>query len=130
MSDTDIDDIATKLDALDLHYQDKLHSLLKKQRHQKQALLQKLSSPRLPKHLSPPPTATPTVLSHSCFPLHRGDKVILRSTASIGRKGDLATVLCIDVNRVDIYVPHLNNTMWHIPRNLTHYPSKHSATTR
>ena len=50
------------------------------------------------------------------------------TNASIGKRGDFATVLHVDKNRIDIYVPHLHDTTWRIPSNLTHFASDHTST--
>ena len=120
MPTTDIDDITTKLAALELAQQEELDSIINKHRQQKQRLLLSFKQSKRNKPPSKVATTPPQVLSLNKFPLHKGDYVEIRSTASIGRKGDTAQVTAVSPNRVDIYIPHLNDKSWRIPRNLKH----------
>ena len=119
--DQDLAEITASLQALDITQQDELDTLLAKHRRQKSTLLNKLQrhpSTRSAKH----PILPPPILSSSKLPLHRGDKVSLRTKASIGRKGDIATVTKVAPGRVDIFVHRLNDKTWRLPGNLAHCP--------
>ena len=116
-----IDNITAQLESLELTQQHELDALLAQHRQQKQALLRRARATKRSTKTSP--KAKLPVLSYNKFPLNRGDKVFVRTTATIGTKGDLATVLCVSENRVDIHVHCINDTTWRKPTNLTHYTS-------
>ena len=130
MPSSDVDELTSKLQALELQQQHKLDTLLLKHRSQKKALINPCAKSPSPKQHRQLPNKSHQILSHSKFPLHKGDKVLLRSTASVGYKGDLAIVTQVAPKRIDIYVPRLDNKSWRIPQNLTHYSSEYSAETR
>ena len=105
MPSSTVDKLTSKLEALELQQQHELDTLLLKHRSQKKDLIKQCSKKKLP-NLEKASTGTPhQILSHSRFPLHKGDKVLLRSTASVGYKGDLAIVTCVAPKRINIYVP-------------------------
>ena len=118
-----IDDITEQIQQLDLEQQNKLDILILKHRRQKLKLLNKFQ-----RRASTKKTATtyspPKILSHSKVPLERGNRVIIRLKASIGKKGNLALVTHVAAGRVDIYVPRLNNKTWRLPGNLAHCSDK------
>ena len=123
MSNKDIDTITAKLEALEVQQAKETTSLQNKHQLQQRNLFKSLK--RSPVKKKEPQPKQP-VLSYSRFPLHCGDQVFIRSKALIGQKGDLATVLHVDKNRINIYVPRLNNATCCIPQNLTHHLSDHS----
>ena len=130
MSSDDIDSITTKLEELELKQQRELQQLRRTHRDQKKQLLQSIA-----KTSKKPPqrenlSEQGHILSHSLFPLQPGDKVILRTTASIGCKGDLAIVTHVAPKRVEFRVPRLNDVSWRLPTNVSHYTSKHISEIR
>ena len=118
-TDDEIDEITTKIQQLELAQQAELDILLLKHRQQKSKLISDLQR-HSPHRANGPKYSTPQILSHSKTPLHRGDRVIIRSKASIGKKGDIATVTKVAAGRVDIYVHRLKDKTWRIPGNLAH----------
>ena len=116
-----LDSITAQLEALELDQQQELDTIFQKHRQQKRSLLKRLKR----NSAAPPTTAATTtpspVVSANGYPLHRGDKVAIKTTASIGTKGDLAIVTCVDPARVDIYIPRLNDKSWRLPKNLRHH---------
>ena len=118
--ENDIDDITAKLQDLDIEQQTELNNLIHKHRRQKSILLEKLRRASTGSTTKEPVTP-PQILSDSDLPLQRGDRVVIRTKASIGRKGDVATVLKVAPKRVDIYVPRLNDKTWRLLRNLSHH---------
>ena len=120
MSNDDVQDISILLEQLELEQEEELAQLQQRHRIAKRALLRRLtgSSPRK----SPAPTVTPaTVLSHSQREIHLGETVYLRTTTTIGCKGDTAIVTGVAPSRIDVRVPRLKDHTWRKPHNISHY---------
>ena len=96
MPTSEVDDITSKLEALELDQQQELTALRNKHCCQKKALLDtfaaSINSLKKQQH------SAGAILSYSELPLRKGDRVILRSTASVGCKGDYATVTHMSPN--------------------------------
>lgn len=105
MTDDSVDQISKQLESLDLEQEAELTALVQKHCIAKSKLLKRLQGKK-PEALEIPPR----ILSHSKIPLQRGDRVVIRSKASIGRKGDIAIVLSVSAPRIDIHVPCLDDT--------------------
>ena len=111
------EDIIRKLAELELDQEKELLQLLQKQRKARRNLLKSVTAPTQKTQVTK--TSKP-VLSFNKIALKRGDQVKVRTTTSIGTKGDIATVLFVSPPRVDIYVHRLNDTSWRMPHNLEH----------
>ena len=116
MNKNDTNNIIKQLEELELEQDKEVIELLKQQKKAKRQLLKRLiKSPT-----AQLPQKQPKVLSHSKRALKRGDIVKVRTTTSIGTKGDSATVLYVSPPRVDIYVHRVKDTSWRMPHNLEH----------
>ena len=119
MSDDSIDSIVATLERLELQQEEELEQLKRKHKKAKRKVLRRLTTS--PKALKvPADLCEPRVLSFSKRRLHRGDRVRIRTTATIGCKGDIAIVLYVSAPRIDISIPRLNDTSWRAPHNLEH----------
>ena len=118
---SDLDDLVEKLETLDLYQQQELEQLLATHRKEKQTLVKsaKPVKPIVKKKPAPIPDP-PVVLSHSRIPLKQGDRVRLRTKASIGNRGDIATVLHVLPSRIDIRVHCIPDYTWRQAGNLEH----------
>ena len=123
MSEDYITELTKQIEALDIQQEAEIEALKKKHKKAKKKLYKQLQSP--PQHIERPPSLAKfeesRVLSHSKLPLHRGDKVIIRTTTTIGCKGDIAYVLSVSAPRINIRIPRLRDTTWRIPNNLRHF---------
>ena len=122
MAKDDLDSITAQLENLELAQQIEVNLILEKHRQQKQELLRRLTrkkstKPKAPLSLPPP------IVSASGIPLRRGDTVIIETTATIGCKGDLATVTKVEPKKVHFHVPRLNDRSWRLPKNVSHHHS-------
>ena len=91
-------------------HRQEMDDLLARQRYEIDLLVNRPSAP-LPSGL---------VLSAKNIPLHKGDKVILLTTASIGTKGDLATVTHVESQRIELFVHRVTDHTWRHPNSLYH----------
>lgn len=119
MPEDDIANLTQQLEALELAQQEELDALLEQHCKTKRQLLRQLTPSKAKKASRKPKKVNPT-LSGSNQELKSGDTVVLQTTASTGVKGDIAKVLYVSPNRVDITIPRLRDTTWRKPCNLLH----------
>ena len=113
-----IDDITKRFEELDIQHQTEWKKLLYKQQQDKKDLLQQFKQKTNKSSKTTSFHIVHNVLSHNKHPLQQGDTVILRTTASVGYKGDTATVTFVSKNRVNIIVHNVNDISWRKPSNL------------
>lgn len=106
MSNNTVTKLTQHLDSLELNHCAKREALQRKQKKECNKLIANFEHTNHQK----PIKVKPRVLSASNLPLHHSNKVILKTTASIGYKGDIAKVLFVSPLRIDIYVPRIKDT--------------------
>ena len=136
---SDLDDITTALNSLQLRHQEQLTQLLSEQRVEEARLVAQLHtaqtnnqpiptviasaiSPPRARSVSPPPA--PCITDRFGEVLHIGDKVSLLSSAQSGKVGDLAKVVKFSISSTFVIVKlrKTGTVTQRIPRNLRRCP--------
>ena len=93
-----IDDITKHFEELDIQHQNEWKKLLYKQQQDKKDLLKQFKQKTNKSLKTKSSRIVQNILSHNNHPLQQGDTVILRTTPSVGYKGDTATVTYVSKN--------------------------------
>ena len=116
---TQADSFALQLQRLEQQQQDELYILIARHRQARLALINQINS-EAPEVPPSPINSVHHILSHSKRPLQKGDTVTLRTTTEIGNKGDIAVVTFVEPQRIEVFIPRINDSTWRQPHNVSH----------